>query len=283
MGYEPVLSERGTVFFSPDQDVSEAAVEDVRHCHLFVLLIGDRFGSEFRNTGRSVTNAEYEKAFSLKIPIFALVYEPVEQDLRTYEANLKNPEIDASLIRYGSVDSSAIFDFIRQVRSAALNNALQPFRTFSDIESYLKSQWAGLLHSYLTRHMEEERVVNTLDEIRGIGQKIESLSALIAEKVNPDGLQSLERVDGVRRVAALLREAGLRELSTVVDFKDPEDLADHYQLRLVNEVVDLLEFQLDYRRLRGLSKSEFQLLDWLLDRQGVQPETRDTFRPTPET
>src|SRR4051794_28405375 len=86
LGYEPVRSDTGTVFYDPDRDAAESAIEDVQHCQMLVLIIGGSFGSHYKDTGKSVTNNEYERAVELRIPVFALVLDSVQQDLRTYEA-----------------------------------------------------------------------------------------------------------------------------------------------------------------------------------------------------
>src|SRR5438046_261529 len=108
LGWEPVLSELGAVYYDPEKQVAEAAVEDVRHSNMFILIIGGRFGSEYKDSSKSITNLEYERAVELKLPIFALVLDSVEQELRTFEANMGNDSIDPSLIRYAAVDSPKI-------------------------------------------------------------------------------------------------------------------------------------------------------------------------------
>ncbi len=52
------------------------------NCALFVLVIGGRFGSRFKETEHSITNAEYREAVRLKIPVFALVEAAVYHDQR---------------------------------------------------------------------------------------------------------------------------------------------------------------------------------------------------------
>lgn len=73
LGYEPVLSEEGSVFFNPCLHTQDACIAEVPNCQIFVLLIGGRFGAKFKAEKHSITNAEYREAVRLKIPIFALV------------------------------------------------------------------------------------------------------------------------------------------------------------------------------------------------------------------
>src|SRR4051794_30869434 len=86
LGYVPVLSERGSVYYDPGREVSDAAVAEVANCQMFVLIIGGRFGSEHEESGQSVTNAEYQEAARRQIPIFALVEQGAFSDYQLWDA-----------------------------------------------------------------------------------------------------------------------------------------------------------------------------------------------------
>jgi hypothetical protein len=147
LGYEPILSEEGSIFYDPKIHVQDACVSEIPNCQIFILIVGGRYGSTFKETQQSVTNAEYLEAVRLKIPVFALIEHSVYNDFHLYSANRKNKSVDATKIKYPSADSTKIFDFIETVRTNAINNALIPFRDFADIESYLRQQWAGMMFS----------------------------------------------------------------------------------------------------------------------------------------
>ena len=151
LGYEPVLSEEGSIFFDPRKDVTDSCLSEVPNCQLFVLIIGGRFGGEYKDTEKSITNVEYEEATRLKIPVFALVEHAVNAQYQVYLSNKENKNIDENEINYPAVDSIKIFEFIGEVRHNAVNNALVPFRDFADIESYLRKQWAGMMFSFLVK------------------------------------------------------------------------------------------------------------------------------------
>src|SRR5205814_8760507 len=138
LGYEPVLSEEGTIFFDPRIHVQDACLSEIPNCQLFILIIGGRFGANFKDTSQSVTNSEYLEAARLKIPVFALVEQAVYNDFNLFIANRKNVAVDPTKISYPAADSTKIFEFIETVRSNTINNALIPFRDFTDIESYLR-------------------------------------------------------------------------------------------------------------------------------------------------
>lgn len=186
LGYEPVLSEEGSVFFDPTLHTQDACLAEVPNCQMFVLIIGGRHGSSFKSAGHSITNAEYKKATELRIPVFALVEQAVHNDSFVYAQNKDNKGIDASRIRYPSVDSIQIFNFIDEVKTQAVNNAIVPFRDFSDIESYLLQQWAAMMSAFLNRQNEQARVADTLSVMREMNERIEMLSRQILRSVGTD-------------------------------------------------------------------------------------------------
>lgn len=186
LGYEPVLSEEGSVFFDPTLHALDACIAEVPNCQMFVLIIGGRFGSRYKDATDSITNAEYKRAVDLKIPVFALVEQAVYSDSFVYTKNKDNKGIDVEKIRYPSVDSNRIFDFIEEVKAQVVNNAIVPFRDFSDIESYLLQQWAAMVYTFLSRKNEQARVADTLAAMRGISERVEMLSRQILLSVGTE-------------------------------------------------------------------------------------------------
>jgi hypothetical protein len=182
LGYSPILSEDGAVFYDPGTSAAESCIADIPNVQLFVLIIGGRFGSEMPNSEQSVTNAEYQKAVKEKIPIFALVEQGTYNDFQLYRHNLDKSEVLNSIM-FPNADSTKIFNFIHEVQSASINNALYPFRTFNDIETYLRSQWAGMMYGFLTRSAENMRVADSLTILRSISARTEAIAAQILRNV----------------------------------------------------------------------------------------------------
>ncbi len=186
LGYDPVLSEEGSVFYDPTLDTKDSCLREIPSCQMFVLIIGGRFGGVYKDTGKSITNNEYKEAVKSKIPVFALVDNSVLSKYDVYQSNKNNKKVNVKEIDYASVDSTKIFDFIEEVRGNSVNNALVPFGDFSDIESYLKQQWAGMMFSFLTRQNEDKRVADTLAALKQVSDKVEVLSTLILKSVGTD-------------------------------------------------------------------------------------------------
>lgn len=183
LGYEPVLSEEGAIFYDPVMHVQDACLAEVPNCQLFVLVIGGRFGSAYKETAKSITNHEFLEAAKSKIPIFALVEQGVYEHYSVYKANRGNKDINADKVFYPSVDSPRIFDFIGEVQNQSVNNALVPFAYFDNMEAYLKQQWANMFQRLLASQNERSRAADLLEEIANTNKKIEYLSRQVLSAV----------------------------------------------------------------------------------------------------
>ena len=164
IGYEPVLSDDGDVYYGVDTHTHDACLSEVATCQLFILIIGGRYGGEHKDKEGSITNNEYREAVKNKIPIFALVENAVYSDHHTYLSNKKsNPEFYEK-IAYTSIDNIKIFGFIDEVRQSGNNNSLVSFNNFADMESYLKKQWAGMMYDLLAerKRADDSRITNRL-------------------------------------------------------------------------------------------------------------------------
>lgn len=65
LGYEPVMFKDFTAQPVPSRQV---CLEGVRSCDVYLLLLGDRYGHEFRETGLSPTAVEHDAARPAGIP-----------------------------------------------------------------------------------------------------------------------------------------------------------------------------------------------------------------------
>jgi hypothetical protein len=208
IGYEPILSEDGNVFYSPSQHTHDACLTEIPNTQLFILIIGGRFGGRYHQSANSITNAEYREAIRLKIPVFALVESAVHAEHFLYLKNKSNTAFDLTKLTFPSVDSLKIFEFIDEVRSYVINNALVPFRDFGDIEAYLRQQWAGMMFDFLSAKNESQRVADTLSTLAEMNARIEMLSKQILvsvgtadAKIDADLYEELLASDAIRDLA----------------------------------------------------------------------------------
>jgi len=190
-GYQPVLSEYSDVFFDPDEHTHDACVKEIQHCDIFVLIISGRFGGEAKSgQGESITQSEYREARKLNLPIFTFVKSDVLQAQLYYKQNLKKvDEAFARKITYPGItkqsDAVKIFSFINDVEKSQVNNAIEAYKSFIDVEKHLRKQWAGLLYKLLKDRRDNsnvEHINSVLNKLNGTTSQLQSLVSNIHSK-----------------------------------------------------------------------------------------------------
>jgi len=157
-GFTPILSENGDVFYNPSEHTHLSCIREIKHCQIFVLLIGGRYGGKLVDNNISVTHAEYREAFDQRLKIFTVVDRTVHTHHHYYITHKKTME--KAGIEYPlppGVDNIKIFELMDEVRKKPRNNAFVPYSLFADIEQYLKKQWAGMLCDYVLQDIERDR------------------------------------------------------------------------------------------------------------------------------
>lgn len=200
IGYQPVLSDDGDVFYSPYSHTHESCLKEVESCQLFILIIGGRYGGNFKDSDKSITNNEYKEAVKQNIPIFTLVETGVYSDHNVYNKNKKDKPDIYKDISYPNIDDIKIFDFIDEVRKNGKNNAIQPFRNFSDMEIYLKKQWAGMMYDFLiekNKESESKLTNKLLDNIILASKKTEELVKYLLKQSNQDNTNIDKEIENI--------------------------------------------------------------------------------------
>src|SRR5208283_745613 len=82
VGFEPILSEKGNVYYDPVMHVHDSLLAEITNCQLFVLIIGGRFGNKFKSSPDSIVNHEYRKAIDEKYPFLLLLKRLSTQNTR---------------------------------------------------------------------------------------------------------------------------------------------------------------------------------------------------------
>lgn len=175
LGYEPVLSEKGAIAYSPSIPLDESCYRDAQASDVFVLIIGGRYGSEatgeqvssekeFFERYESITKKEYESAYDKDIPVYVLIDRSVYGEYDTYKNNKGNEDI-----KYAHVDSVNIFRFIEEILSRPRNNPVCHFERASEIEVWLRDQWAGLFKEMINSQSEIRRITSLSDQVAELG------------------------------------------------------------------------------------------------------------------
>jgi hypothetical protein len=140
-------------------------------------LIGGRYGSEISETRgktasktfydryESITKREYASAMARTIPAYILIERSVYAEYHTYQNNRANKSVT-----YAHVDSINVFGFIDEILSQPFNNPVQTFEKFSDVESWLREQWAGLFRDLLNRRSEQHQLSSLSSEVKQLSE-----------------------------------------------------------------------------------------------------------------
>jgi len=201
--YEPVLSDRGDIFYHPDLHTHDSCINEIENCQILILIIGGRFGGNYKSDmKKSITNAEYNSAVKLKRPVFTFVKREVFEDHRVYQRN-KDKEKVMSEIDFPSIEKSEnakpIFEFINEVRLAEVNNGFFSFEYARDIKEFLGKQFSGMMYDFLSKRIKEQEQVKInqlLDNLTLVNKKTEEIIENIYRQVGKeDASQKIDEID----------------------------------------------------------------------------------------
>jgi hypothetical protein len=117
------------------------------------------------------------------------------------------------------VDSANVFHLIEEILNQPRNNPVQTFERFTDIEDWLREQWAGLFRDLLKRVSQQQQLRALSDQISEMTQLNETLKTYmetVVTNVAPNEASSLISEETKRLSdSRLLREAAH---NPVVDF-----------------------------------------------------------------
>jgi len=224
LGFDSVLSEKGDIAFSPDVALDESCYREAASADIFVLIVGGRYGSptsaEEKKPSRSfferydsITRKEYESATERDIPIYILIEQNVYAEYHTYLRNKDNRNI-----QYAHVDSVNVFDLIQGILGKPRNNPVHTFERFSDIESWLREQWAGLFRELLQRMSGQKQLASLSAQVQAlsaINATLQKYLETVVTKVAPEEGKELikserKRLSDIEQVEALRRNPFLR-------------------------------------------------------------------------
>ncbi|MCG7530148.1 DUF4062 domain-containing protein [Psychrobium sp. MM17-31] len=204
LGYESVLFESGDIPFDHQDPLDESCYKEIETCHIFVLIIGGRYGSSVSNEENSlpedelekhyhhfnsITRKEYETAKKLDLPIYIFVDKGVSAEYQTYKENRENTSI-----KYAHVDSVNIFKLLDSIHLQRRNNLVREFEKFDDISSWLREQWSGLFAKYLSNRSSESNLkslARQLGNLEDVASALKDYSENLLINVSPQNSEQL--------------------------------------------------------------------------------------------
>jgi hypothetical protein len=189
LGYDPVLSEKGSIAYSPDVALDESCYREAQGCDIFVLIIGGRYGAEvseshsvemkgFYERYESITRKEYESAIERDIPTYVLLEKSVFSEYETFKRNRDNQTIN-----YAHVDSVNIFGLIDYILTRPRNNPVYHFELSTEIETWLREQWAGLFRELIKSRADRTQISSLAEQITDLTNVSATLKRYLEEVV----------------------------------------------------------------------------------------------------
>jgi hypothetical protein len=264
--FEPVLFESDNVLFEHNKPLDLSCYNEVKLCHMMILIIGGRYGSiisgdntkekkEFYNNDYiSVTRKEFETAQQLNIPVFIFVEKNVYAEYHTYNKNKIFFENQIDLINektfsFAHVDDINVFKFINSVERIAIKT----FEKIEDIENYLGNQIAGMLYLYLQQlqdKKEEEKLIDSVSELKNISQRMNEMIIAVGKNVIKDN--SFEEI--LFNQNKILIDFFITQFSDNIDFQIDYDIPEE-ELNAVFLISKKTIFNIDNFNLINNSKS----------------------------
>lgn len=215
LGYDAVLSEKDSIAYIPDAPLDESCYREAKSCDVFVLIIGGRYGSEtsattgdgakrraFFDRYESITKHEYESALERGIPTYIAIDAAVDAEYQTY---LKNK--DNQRIKYAHVDSVNVFGLIEEIRQRKQNNPIKLFTRYSEIEDWLREQWAGFFRELIHRLTTSQQIQDINVKVEELSETAETLKRYLEEIVAQVSKQKAEADKIIRQENERLKEA----------------------------------------------------------------------------
>jgi hypothetical protein len=222
IGYEPVMSEYGDIFYDYKKHVQDSCKEEINKCQFFVLIIGNNYGSFYHkqqdnSSPDSVTLQELKKALETNIYKHIFINKYVDYDYKNYLTALKkyiaenlitedlNDEDYQKIITnlkeefrkiyfYPQESYKYIFNFLDLIYGLDSNNAIIPYESFDDIKNSLRKQWAGFMYDSIEKDKNVSiKIINNVEKkIDKIELQLRKLIENQIKNENPEKSISLD-------------------------------------------------------------------------------------------
>ncbi len=265
---EPVLFESNNVIFEPYKPLDLSCYNEVKLCHMMILIIGGRYGSAisgeniqekkdiYNKEFTSITRKEFETALKMHIPVFVFIEKNVYAEYHTYNKNKTFFETQNNgTFSFAHVDDENIFKFINFVE----NTAIKTFDNVDDIELYLRNQLSGMLYLYLQQlkdNKEEEKILDSVSELKNITKRMNEMLIAVGKNVITD--RSFD--DVINDQNKLIISFFVDQLITSLNFMNEYDVQDSE----LDEITNIfIEYLLDRNKLTEIFSGKISEKRWV--------------------
>ena len=174
MGYEPVLNDSPKIALPEKLDKIEGCRWLVRTSDVFVLIIGGRYGSVDKDTGKSITWIEFDTAISAKIPVYIFVDKEIFSKTGTFDKlqdMVDSGDLEEKKVKEilgGKVEDLEVFKFIKHIDTEKKGRWIHSFQNVSEIMDCLKENWSQDFKNLLVTRADGLKSFAIKDTIRPI-------------------------------------------------------------------------------------------------------------------
>lgn len=143
-GHHVVLAEDGDLSYDPSAPPEQSCYEKVLNSHLFILIIGRRYGSPTcaslsNKEYKSITLREYETARDAGLAIYTFVHTDLKPDFEAYSRHKVRKG------KFPSVDDPQVLELIKNIQTQPRNNIIKWYSSIDEITDFSLHQLSGLL------------------------------------------------------------------------------------------------------------------------------------------
>lgn len=190
LGFEAILSEKGSIAYSPERPLDESCYKEAEASDILVLIMGGRYGSPSSSENKrpekkfferydSITKKEFEAAVAADVPIFIAVDRAVHVE---YETFLKNKASET--VQYAHVQNVNVFVLLESILNMPKNNPVFTFDKPSEVEDWLRLQWAGLFGEMLRTRTEHSQLASLASQVANLSEVNKTLKVYLEEVVS---------------------------------------------------------------------------------------------------
>lgn len=190
LGYDTVRNEHGDIPYGNKEELEKYCYKEVSNIDILVSIIGGRFGSEAKNSEWSISNEELRTAINSGKQVYIFIEKSVYNEYGTYQLNKDNTET-----KYKYVDDVRIYQFLEEIHKLTTNNNIKTFDSSSEIQEYLKEQFAGLFQSFLEESA-KAKDFSLSRKLENLAEKFEQLS-MKYDQTNSHIEQTLHKIQYV--------------------------------------------------------------------------------------
>ena len=190
LGYDTVRNEHGDIPYGNKEELEKYCYKEVSNIDILVSIIGGRFGSEAKNSEWSISNEELRTAINSGKQVYIFIEKSVYNEYGSYQLNKDNTET-----KYKYVDDVRIYQFLEEIHKLTTNNNIKTFDSSSEIQEYLKEQFAGLFQSFLEESA-KAKDFSLSRKLENLAEKFEQLS-MKYDQTNSHIEQTLHKIQYV--------------------------------------------------------------------------------------